>query len=87
MVAACFLDAVGAAEAVGVGRGDGVAVAAEAGGRGAEAPGSGDMILTGGVEEALGKSALVGLPVGIDGARATTGAGALVTGGAFHDAA
>ena len=30
-------------------------------------PGSGDMMLTGGIEAEDGKSALVGLPVGIDG--------------------
>jgi hypothetical protein len=60
---------------------------AEAGERGAGGvgvvPGSGDMMLTAGVEAAVGKSALVGLPVGIDGgASAATGTAA---GGAFHD--
>jgi hypothetical protein len=42
------------------------------------------MMLTGGVEAALGNSALVGLPVGIeDGNAATAPTGA----GAFHEAA
>ena len=36
--------------------------------------GSGVMMLTGGVEDALGNSALVGLPVGTPGMRAATGA-------------
>ncbi len=52
--------------------------------------GSGDMMLTGGVEAALGKSALVGLPVGTDGPSPATGAatGAAATGGgSFHDGA
>lgn len=40
-------------------------VAAE---REVDAVGSGTMMLTGGVEDALGNSALVGLPVGMDGA-------------------
>ena len=66
------------------------ALAAGAGGRDTDdvvaAPGSGVMILTGGVEAALGKSALVGLPVGTPGARAATGA-ATGAGGAFHVAA
>jgi hypothetical protein len=48
-------------------------------------PGSGVMMLMGGVEAALGKSALVGLPSGIDGGRAATGAGAAA--GMFHDGA
>jgi hypothetical protein len=43
------------------------------------------MMLIGGVEAAVGKSALVGLPVGIVGASVATGPGA--AGGAFHDAA
>ena len=49
-------------------------------------PGSGVMMLTGGVEAAVGKSALVGLPVGIDGGSAATVAGAAAA-GAFHDGA
>ena len=62
------------------------AFAIDADGRGADAdPGSGVMMLTAGVEAALGKSALVGLPVGMEGARAATGAGAAGA-GAFHDA-
>ena len=46
-------------------------------------PGSGVMMLTGGVDAADGKSALVGLPVGMDGGSAATcpAAGA----GAFQD--
>jgi hypothetical protein len=44
------------------------------------------MMLTGGVEAAEGKSALVGLPVGIDGGSAATVAGAAAT-GMFHDGA
>jgi hypothetical protein len=84
--AGCFLAAASAGEAVAAGRGDGegTPVAAEAGGRGAVVPGSGVMMLTGGVEAALGKSAVVGLPVAIVGARVATGA---LAGGAFHDAA
>ena len=53
------------------------------GGDGAAAePGSGVMMLTAGVEAAVGNSALVGLPVGADGESAATGAAAA---GAFHD--
>jgi len=81
----------------GVGRGDGngALVSAgedddgDAGGRGAEGvvacPGSGAMMLMGGVEAAVGNSALVGLPIGIDGGRAATGAG--VAAGMFQDGA
>jgi len=66
---------------------DGGGVAATgAGARGvagaAAEPGSGVMMLTGGVDAAEGKSALVGLPVGSDDASAAAGAG-----GAFHDGA
>jgi hypothetical protein len=73
----------------GVGRGDGDgAFAAAVVGRGADAgfaavPGSGVMILTGGVDAAVGNSALVGRPVGIDDGSAT----AATAGGAFHTAA
>jgi hypothetical protein len=71
---AAFADAGAGADAAGVrGGGDGA---------GAE-PGSGVMMLTGGVEAAVGNSALVGLPVGIDGPTAMNGAAA----GAFHDGA
>jgi hypothetical protein len=38
------------------------------------------MMLTAGVEAALGKSALVGLPVGIDGGNAASAAGAVACG-------
>ena len=43
------------------------------------------MMLTAGVEAAVGNSALVGLPVGIEGASIATGADAAA--GAFHDGA
>ncbi len=92
--AGCFLAAAKAGVAVagaGVGRGDGNGAFAtddDAGVRGADAvvaePGSGVMMLTGGVEDAEGKSALVGLPVGIDDGSAATGA---TGGGAFHNGA
>jgi hypothetical protein len=94
----CFLAAASAAgAALEVGRGDSNAAfaadagddavgdAAARGGDGAAAePGSGVMMLTAGVEAAVGNSALVGLPVGTDGESAATGATAA---GAFHDAA
>jgi len=88
--AACFLAAAGAGAVVAAGRGDGKGAfasdddAARGGGAGV-VPGSGVMMLTAGVEAAVGNSALVGLPVGIDGARPATEAGA--AGGAFHDGA
>jgi hypothetical protein len=64
---------------------DAVGDAAARGGDDADAePGSGVMMLTAGVEAAVGNSALVGLPVGTDGESAATGATAA---GAFHDAA
>ena len=44
------------------------------------------MMLTGGVEAALGNSALVGLPVGIDGGSDAT-AGPVAAAGAFHSGA
>jgi hypothetical protein len=73
------------AEAAGRDDGSGAfAIDAEERGAGG-VPGSGVMMLTGGVEAAVGNSALVGLPVGIDGARAATGAAA-ADAGAFHDA-
>jgi hypothetical protein len=74
-----------------VGRGDGngaIAPGDDAGERGAggvaAATGSGVMMLIGGVEAAVGNSALVGLPVGTDGASVAAGAAAA---GAFHDGA
>ena len=86
--AGCFFAAASAGDVAEAGRGDGDGVlAAGAGARGVDeveaTPGSGVMMLTGGVEAALGKSALVGLPVGTPGISAATGAtpGA---GGAFH---
>ena len=68
-------------DAVGAAGGD---TAARGGDGAAAEPGSGVMMLTAGVEAAVGNSALVGLPVGTDGASAATGAAAA---GAFHDAA
>ena len=50
----------------------------------APAPGSGVMMLTGGVDAAVGNSALVGRPVGIDGDSIATGA---LAGDAFHNGA
>ena len=80
-----FLAAASTGAVVGVGD---EALAAEAGARGAggvaDEPGSGVMMLTAGVEAAVGNSALVGLPVGIEGESAATGA---VAAGAFHDGA
>ena len=53
-----------------------------------DVPGSGFMILTAGVEAALGKSALVGLPVGTDDPSPASGPSAAgATGGAFQDGA
>jgi len=69
--------AVGAGDAAGAGRDAGDAALA-AGARCTDAvdvPGSGVMILTGGVEAELGNSALVGLPVGTPGTSAATGIG------------
>ena len=89
MAAASAGAAAGGGLAEAGGRGDGSgAFAIDADPRGAGAvPGSGVMMLTGGVEAADGNSALVGLPVGIVGASAATGgADAIGAGGAFHDA-
>ena len=58
--------------------------AADARAGGDAGPGSGDMMFTGGVEAAEGKSALVGLPVGSDDPNAAIGPAAA---GAFHDGA
>ena len=88
--AACFLAAAAGAVAGGRGEGSGAA-AAGAAARAADGvvAGSGVMMLTGGVEFADGKSALVGLPVGIPpGGNAARGPGsdAVAAGaGAFHD--
>ena len=94
--AAGFLAAASAE--VGRGEGNGALVCGgdedgeddDAGGRAAEGvvaacPGSGAMMLMGGVEAAVGNSALVGLPSGIDGGTAATGAG--VAAGMFQDGA
>ena len=86
--AASFLPAAGADAAAGRGEGSGALAAGvdavERGAGGGVVPGSGVMMLIGGVEAAEGKSALVGFPVGIVGISAATGAGAA---GAFHDGA
>jgi hypothetical protein len=78
--AGCFLTAAKVDDAAGPGFGDdGVGAAAfadDAGGRDPARGGSAVMMLTGGVEAALGKSALVGLPVGIPDISAATGAAA-----------
>ena len=92
------LAAASAGVVVAVGRGDGNGALASGGDddddddaaeRGAEGvvgcPGSGVMMLMGGVEAAVGNSALVGLPSGVDGGSAATGPG--VTAGMFHDGA
>jgi hypothetical protein len=93
--AGCFLavasaGAVDAGFAPAAGRGDGNGAAIDADARGvaggAPWPGSGVMMLTGGVEAAVGNSALVGLPVGIDDGNAATGPGAAGA-GAFQDSA
>jgi hypothetical protein len=92
--AACFLGAAGAGEAAAVvgaaGRGEGAGLAAAGGWAARGVVGSGLMMLTGGVLAELGNSALVGLPVGIDGASPVgrpAGAAAIACGGAFHDGA
>lgn len=85
--AACFLAAaVGDAGAVGRGKGVGDAVAGAGWREALAVVGSAVMMLTGGVEDALGNSALVGRPVGMPGTRAATGgsAGAATAGGAFQ---
>jgi hypothetical protein len=93
--AACFVVAgflaaatAGAADAAGRAGGDGalgVVDGALARGTAGAALGSGFMILIGGVEAAVGNSALVGLPVGINGESMATGAAAAED--AFHDGA
>ena len=89
---ACFLAAAGpaaaGAAAVAAGR-DAAADAPEpavAAGLAAPDPGSGAMMLTAGVEAEVGNSALVGLPVGIDGGSAATCPAPAST-GVFHDGA
>jgi hypothetical protein len=71
--------AAGPGEVAGAGRDEGGAALADgAVARGTDpvdVPGSGVMILTGGVEAELGNSALVGLPVGTPGTSAATGIG------------
>ena len=87
--ATSFFLAAAIAEPAAPGRGNGdaggaFATGGDAGARSAgDAVGSGVMMLTGGVEAAEGKSALVGLPVGIVGASAATGPGAAAA-GIFH---
>ena len=50
-------------------------------------PGSGVMMLTGGVLAELGNSALVGLPVGTDAPSMVAGSALATCGGKFHDGA
>jgi len=89
--AAGFLAAASAGATDAVGRGDSnralSAVDAD-GNRAAAWPaaGSGVMMLTAGVEAAVGKSALVGLPVGTPGGSAASGPAAGVAAGASTDA-
>jgi hypothetical protein len=93
--AACFVVAgflaaatAGAADAAGRAGGDGALGAVDgavARGKAGAALGSGFMMLIGGVEAAVGNSALVGLPVGINGESMATGAAAAED--AFHDGA
>ena len=67
-MAADFFAAAGDCEGVGLGRAAGAAAVAGGFSRSrSRAVGSGDMMLTGGIEFEDGKSALVGLPVGTDG--------------------
>jgi hypothetical protein len=77
--AACFLAAASAGATEAVGRGDSnraLSPGADGGKRAAACPtGSGVMMLTAGVEAAVGNSALVGLPVGTPGGSAATGPG------------
>ena len=84
---ACFLAAAAAAAGRGNGEPAAGVEAAERGAGGGAEPGSGVMMLTGGVEAAVGKSALVGLPVGMVGDSVATGAAGAVGGGAFHSGA
>src|SRR6202051_1257050 len=86
---ACFLAVAGAAAGRGDGDGEPAAgvEAAERGAGGGAEPGSAVMMLTGGVEAAVGKSALVGLPVGMVGDSVATGVAGAVGGGAFHNGA
>jgi len=85
--AAFFFAAAAAGDAVGRGDGDGTLAVAALGCDGAGGvPGSGVMMLTGGVEAAEGNSALVGLPVA-PGDTNATGASVVAGGGAFHEGA
>jgi hypothetical protein len=91
LLAAAAAGVAGAVAGVGRGEGNGAFATGEddAGGRGVvgvvASGGSGVMMLMGGVEAAVGNSALVGLPSGIDGGSAATGPG--VAAGMFHDGA
>ena len=71
-MAAGAAGAAACAEVAAGGRGADAAFAAGAAWRVPVVGGSGFMMLTGGVYEALGNSALVGLPVGIDGGSAAS---------------
>ena len=86
-LAACFFAAAGFGSAAAGGGGGAAGLGAAAAGAAARpgfVPGSGVMMLTGGVEAALGKSALVGRPVGNDGGSMATAPVAAGGGGEFH---
>ena len=70
--------------ATAVGLGEGIGVTADGADVCEVVVGSGVMILTGGVEAALGNSALVGRPVGTPGMSAATGGTVGTAGGAFQ---
>ena len=86
-LAAAGAGCVAAAAAGGAGRGaDGAAVAAGGSLGAAPSGGSGFMMLIGGVEAEVGNSALVGLPVGIEGGSPASNPEA-ACGGAFQEGA
>ena len=88
LATACACVGAGGVAAAGRGAAGDAGTAAADGFGAAQSGGSGVMMLTGGVEAALGKSALVGFPVGIDGGSAATTPGAAAAcGGAFHNGA
>src|SRR5215218_11330876 len=85
LATACACGGAAAAGGRGAAGNAGAAVADDDGFGAAPSGGSDVMMLTGGVDAAVGKSALVGLPVGMDGGSAAImPVGAC---GAFHDAA
>jgi hypothetical protein len=83
LAAVCAGGDAGGVAAAGRGAGgDAGAAAVDDGFGAAPSGGSGVMMLTGGVDAAVGNSALVGLPVGTDGGSAAIRP--VATGGAFH---